>query len=133
MQDRYGNGTIGKGSKECYSPVCAISTAKCYLVALYYTRVHHTPGTAFLNSEKKFSTSGEYYQHEVTYTTPGMIAEDYNQKLSKAGAMVLTAKGGRKIVIHKNDLYQNVQLKINTNISPDKTQIKLSTNSINPL
>ena len=40
------------------------------------TRVHHTPGTAFLNSEKKFSTSGEYYQHEVTYTTPGMIAED---------------------------------------------------------
>ncbi|CUQ45753.1 Uncharacterised protein [Segatella copri] len=39
MQDRYGNGTIGKGSKECYSPVCAISTAKCYLVALYYTRV----------------------------------------------------------------------------------------------
>ena len=84
-------------------------------------------------SEKKFSTSGEYYQHEVTYTTPGMIAEDYNQKLSKAGAMVLTAKGGRKIVIHKNDLYQNAQLKINTNISPDKTQIKLSTNSINPL
>ena len=97
------------------------------------TRVHHTPGTAFLNSEKKFSTSGEYYQYEVTYTTPGMIAEDYNQKLSKAGAMVLTAKGGRKIVIHKNDLYQNAQLKINTNISPDKTQIKLSTNSINPL
>ena len=47
--------------------------------------------------------------------------------------MVLTAKGGRKIVIHKNDLYQNAQLKINTNISPDKTQIKLSTNSINPL
>ena len=39
MQDRYGNGTIGKGSKECYSPVSTITTAKCNLIALYYTRV----------------------------------------------------------------------------------------------
>lgn len=97
------------------------------------TLAHHTPGTATLSSEKKFSTSGEYYQHDISYTTPGWMADDYNLKLSKAGAMVITVKGGRKIVFHKNDLYQNALFRINLNYTQEKTQIKLSINSINPI
>jgi hypothetical protein len=97
------------------------------------TKVHHTPGTAFIGSEKKFSTAGEYYANEINYSTPGWIAEDYNQKLSKAGAIIVTAKGGRKIVFHKNDLYQNTPLRVNINYSKTLSQIKLSINSITPL
>lgn len=92
---------------------------------------HHTPGTATLSSEKKFSTSGEYYQNEIAYTSPGYIAEEYNTKISKAGALVVTTDDNRKIVFHKNDLYQNAFLRININKAQDKTQIKLSINTIN--
>ena len=97
------------------------------------TRAHHTPGTATLSSEKKNSTSGDYYQHEIIYSTPGWVSDEYNLKISKAGAVVIRAKGGRYIVFHKNDLFQNVKLRPSINFSTEKSQVKFSINSINPV
>lgn len=39
MQDRYGYGTIGEGSEECYCPVGTVATAEGNLVTLDDTRI----------------------------------------------------------------------------------------------
>ena len=94
---------------------------------------YFTPGTCFYTWDRKNSSSGFYYVNEIVYSEPGQTESEDIAVLNKTKAVVAVADNGRKIVLYRNDYFNNLKMVPDLNSSSDRTQIKFSLSTLDVL
>lgn len=94
---------------------------------------YFTPGTCFYSFDKKNTSSGFYYANEIVFSEPGLADQDSISKLNSTKAVVGVAHNGRKIVLYRNDFFNNLKMVPELNSSTERTQVKFSISSLDVL
>lgn len=94
---------------------------------------YHTPGTAQMVYEMKNTDAGQFYEVQFRYSIPSIPTPEEMEYLKGIGAAILTAENGRTFIFHKNDFAQNTPLRFDIEGSTEKTIIKTSILTINPI
>jgi hypothetical protein len=94
---------------------------------------YFTPGTCFYTWDRKNTSSGFYYVNEIVYSEPGLGDQASITELNRAAAVVADANNGRKIVMYRNDFFNNLKMVPELDSSTDRTRIKFSLSSLDVL
>ncbi|KFF24743.1 hypothetical protein [Chryseobacterium vrystaatense] len=95
--------------------------------------IYITPGTAFYTWDRKNTSSGYYYINEIVYSEPGLGDQNSIAELNKTKAIVAITQNGRKIVMYRNDYFNNLKLVPEVDSTTDRTRIKFSLSSLDVL
>ena len=95
--------------------------------------IYFTPGTCFYTWDRKNTSSGYYYVNEIVYSEPGLGDSDSIAELNKTKALVAITNDGRKIVMYRNDYFNNLKIVPEIDSTTDRTRIKFSLSSLDVL
>ncbi len=94
---------------------------------------YFTPGTCFYTFDLKSTSSGFYYVNEIVYSEPGLGDQASIMELNNAAAVVAIVNSDRKIVMYRNDFFNNLKMVPELDSSTDRTRIKFSLSSLDIL
>ncbi|AZA49561.1 hypothetical protein EG346_15860 [Chryseobacterium carnipullorum] len=95
--------------------------------------IYFTPGTCSYTWDRKNTSSGYYYINEIVYSEPGLGDQNSIAELNKAKALVGITQNGRKIVMYRNDYFNNLKMVPEVDSTTDRTRIKFSLSSLDVL
>lgn len=95
--------------------------------------IYFTPGTCSYTLDRKNTSSGYYYVNEIVYSEPGLGDQNSIAELNKTKALVGITQNGRKIVMYRNDYFNNLKMVPELDSTTDRTRIKFSLSTLDVL